>query len=110
MFTRGLHPSMQWVGVYIPWADTPLQADTPQAGNWSGRYASYWNTFLLGEISYTGLVVYMKLEKAKPISYDEYYKTWVIYDFVLQRNLWCYLGQGHCVADCWAEETENSVM
>ena len=43
--------------VYTPWADTPKQTSSPSArltprqtppdGDCKGRYASYWNTFLL---------------------------------------------------------------
>ena len=30
-----------------PWADTRLGSPPPRDGHWSGRYAFYWNTFLM---------------------------------------------------------------
>ena len=36
---------------HTPWADTPRQTPTPLPdGNWSGRYASYWNAFLCNSL------------------------------------------------------------
>ena len=47
----GKYPSMHWgrpLGRYpsIHWSRQPRQADTPD-GHCSGRYAPYWNAFLL---------------------------------------------------------------
>ena len=68
LFTRGVSASGSrenvclWVqGVYTPWADTPCRDD-----HWSGRYASYWNAFLLTIKLYATSVILTTAAAADP--------------------------------------------
>ena len=45
---QGVDTSPTWADTSPTWADTPWQKPpSPSDGHCSGRYASYWNTFLL---------------------------------------------------------------
>ena len=70
-------------GVYTPWTHTPLETHPPgRDGHWSGRYASYWDAFLL----YINLLIDCRLTFYFAQFTVEYCRH--VLPYVLQLEIW----------------------